>query len=254
MHLRRTIVAALLVTLVACGSARSRTASSPDTVDGSPTSTTSTDSPTVPGSIVRADPAVCAAFRSVSAERGNPSVGDLTAMAAVAPPELDAAVQDLLGAAQQVAADPNATDHLRPDVVVSIVHDQQTIQDWYRRSCGPPTAASAWCESFTSAEFTRALALVELDNAVRTPATSLPRNPGGPGLANEIELSFFQSIVGAAPSDLQPQVQLVLDQFESNGGRPPLDATSRAARDTADAAIVGSVLNQCGLTVSPGDL
>lgn len=156
-------------------------------------------------------------------------------------------MQGLLEFATQMEADPTATDtsevflKLGQQKAEQLVRDAQDVQDWFRRNCGPETADSAWCEAFTKAKFDSDLALVSFMFS--------PNPTNILGSVYQQSLALFRAILGAAPPDVAPKVQLLIDQYERNGGKPPQDKQAVSDSDAARDAIIASVRDQCGITM-----
>lgn len=182
------------------------------------------------------------------------SAAQLRGALAIGPAELDEPMGRMIDLAEQVEADPTLVDDPAKfyatfgDHLEQILVDTKAITDWHRRNCGPETASSAWCEAFADATFERERAGFEL---------MLSGAPSGlAGMLtsmDQVSLGLYQAILGAAPPDLAPEVQLLIDQYSGEGG-PPQDEPASAARHAAQDAIIESLRDQCGLRVERSDL
>jgi hypothetical protein len=169
------------------------------------------------------------------------------------PAELAEPMQRLLEMAEELDADPGVTSGSADpfltfgvERIEQLLRDGDAVQGWYRRHCGPPTAVSDWCEAFASASLDRAIALVQV--------TYAPNPTNLLGAADEASIALYRAIVDEAPPEVAPAVQLLLDQYEANGGRQPTDDDAVAPRAEAQDAIVASVNELCGMDVDPTQL
>jgi hypothetical protein len=184
-----------------------------------------------------------------------PSAAQMRDALAVGLPELEQPMQRLLELVELFEADPTLLDDpvefsaaLGELGFEQLLVDSKVVHDWYRRNCGPETASSAWCEAFADASFERQRAGFELM------LSAVPSGLAGMLTSmDQVSLGLYQAILGAAPPDLAPEVQLLIDQYSDEGG-PPQDEPASAARHAAQDAIIESLRDQCGLRVERSDL
>lgn len=243
----RLIPIAVLPILLSCGSNASNVTSA-----GTQTTTSSTAQPSpgstgVPQRKGKADAATCDAIAPVGTKASNVQMSAYYAALAVAPSELKEQIQRLLDIGKQMEAEPGAKNNssaflakLGQQKFEQVLRDSQAVQDWFRRNCGPETADSAWCEAFAKATFDRDLTLMNL----------LSLNPTNILEAmDQQSLGFYRAVLGAAPPDIAPKVQLLVDQYDKNGGKQPQDKQAVSDREAAQDAIITSVRDQCGITM-----